>query len=395
MLKSDFEYHLPEERIATHPLAQRDQSKLLVFRNEIQDHHFNELPELLPQGSQLIFNNTKVIKARLHFTKTLGAKPIEVFCLTPHQQSVEEAMDARGEVLFECMVGNLKRWKDHELRMEWGDGLWLEARKRERVADVFVVQFNWSKDLSFSHLLEEAGKIPLPPYMNRTAEESDEDRYQTVYAETSGSVAAPTAGLHFTPEVFNGLSQHHHECVELTLHVGAGTFRPLSEGAVDQHDMHAEELLISRDWLQKYLRHSGPKFAVGTTSLRTLESSHWMGVKLLQQGALEPLDQFDAYSLDGSITPQRSFSALLNYLERHDLEQIALQTQLMIRPGYTMKTVQGILTNFHQPGSTLLLLVSAGIGNRWRSVYDHALKNDYRFLSYGDSSLLYFNTPHS
>ena len=390
MLKSDFEYHLPDERIATHPLAERDQSKLLVFDGEIQDRTFAELPEILPAGSQLIFNNTKVIKARLHFTKTEGAKPIEVFCLTPHNQSVEEAMEARGEVLFECMVGNLKRWKNHELRMELGPGLWLEARNRGRLGDIFVIHFTFPEAHTFSHILEEAGKIPLPPYMNRAAEASDEDRYQTVYAHTSGSVAAPTAGLHFTPRVFENLEHHGHRSFELTLHVGAGTFRPLSDGAVDAHEMHAEEILLSRSWLEAYLEHKGKKFAVGTTSLRTLESAHWMGVKLIQHGQLEPLNQFDAYSLDSGIHVREAFEVLLSYLKREGLEQIALHTQLMIRPGYVMKTVHGIITNFHQPGSTLLLLVSAGIGNRWKNIYEFALNNGYRFLSYGDSSLLYF-----
>lgn len=390
MQKSDFHYDLPQEKIAVHPLAQRDQSKLLVFDGSPKDYTFLDLPSLLPEKSQLFFNNTRVIRARLHFTKTEGAKPIEVFCLTPHLQSVEESMNATGEVKFECLVGNLKRWKDHPLHLSLSEKLVLTAEKGERLGDMFVINFSWNSEQTFSEVLEIAGKIPLPPYMNRDAEEEDTERYQTVYASSNGSVAAPTAGLHFTPAVFKAMDEAEHSRVELTLHVGAGTFKPLSDGAVDDHDMHAEEILIEQSWLENYLNHEGSKFAVGTTSLRTLESCHWIGVKLLSGGDFENLGQFDAYSLPQTITTQESFAALLAYLKDHKIQTAALKTQLMIRPGYTMKSVQGIITNFHQPGSTLLLLVSAGIGDIWRDVYDHALSNGYRFLSYGDSSLLYF-----
>ena len=391
MQKSDFHYDLPQERIATHPLEQRDQSKLLVYRDGIEDRHFAELPAVLPSGSQLIFNNTRVVKARLHFIKTEGAKPIEIFCLTPHQQSVEESMDARQQVYFECLVGNLKRWKDHPLHLDLTPELRLTAEKGERLGDMFVISFRWNSEDSFSDILELAGKIPLPPYMNREADEDDVDRYQTVYAASNGSVAAPTAGLHFTPQVFSDLQAAGHERVEVTLHVGAGTFKPLSDGKVDEHDMHAEEIIVDRTWLEQYLEHSGPKFAVGTTSLRTLESCHWIGTQLLNSGTLNHLDQFDAYQLPQSTTTTEAFNALLNYLKSAQLSSIALKTRLLIRPGYTMKSVQGIITNFHQPGSTLLLLVSAGIGEDWRNVYQHAMDHDYRFLSYGDSSLLHFH----
>ncbi len=391
MQKSDFLYDLPEHRIATHPLYERDQSKLLVFDGNIDDHDFSHLPTLLPSGSQLIFNNTKVIKARLRFTKTEGAKPIEVFCLNPYDQSVEEAMEALRSIRFECMVGNLKRWKDHPLHLELADDLTLTAVKGERSGQGFIINFSWTGSYTFSEVLNIAGQIPLPPYMNRDAEEDDIERYQTVYAANNGSVAAPTAGLHFTPKVLGQLDSKGHQRLELTLHVGAGTFKPLGEGDISAHEMHAEEIILSRDWLKNYLEHDGNKFAVGTTSLRTLESCHWIGVKLMTSGILENLGQFDAYELDQEVSTKEAYKELLSHLEEHGIESMALQTQLMIRPGYTMKSVQGIITNFHQPGSTLLLLVSAGIGDSWKSVYEHALENDYRFLSYGDSSLLYFN----
>jgi len=391
MKKSDFEYHLPEERIATYPLKQRDESKLLVFDGKIKDRLFKDLPELIPNESQLIFNNTRVIKARLHFVKTDGAKPIEIFCLTPHKQSVEESMNAQGSVLFECLIGNLKKWKDQALQLDLPSGIVLKAHRKERLGNVFVILFEWGTDTSFSVILEQAGKIPLPPYMNREAEVNDIDRYQTVYAENNGSVAAPTAGLHFTEEVFQRLNMLGHERMELTLHVGAGTFKPLSEGDINAHDMHAEEILVTRAWIQQYLNHHGAKFAVGTTSLRTLESCHWIGNNLLTHGRLEHLGQFDAYALPQERSTKECFKALLDELKQRDLQSIALKTQLMIRPGYQMKSVQGIITNFHQPGSTLLLLVSAGIGDSWNEVYQHALDNEYRFLSYGDSSLLYFD----
>ena len=390
MRKSDFEYDLPEERIATYPLAQRDESKLLVFDGKIEDRLFKDLPVLIPSKSQLIFNNTRVIRARLHFTKTQGAKPIEIFCLTPHGQSVEESMNAQGSVLFECLIGNLKKWKNHALELVLPGGIVLKAHRKDRLGDVFVVLFEWDTNTSFSVILEQAGKIPLPPYMNREAEANDIDRYQTVYAENNGSVAAPTAGLHFTQEVFQRMNMLGHERMELTLHVGAGTFKPLSDGDINAHDMHAEEILITQTWLQQYLNHEGPKFAVGTTSLRTLESCHWIGNNLLTHGQLEPLGQFDAYALPQERTTRECFKALLHELKQRGLQSISLKTQLMIRPGYHMKSVRGILTNFHQPGSTLLLLVSAGIGDSWKAVYQHGLDNAYRFLSYGDSSLLYF-----
>ena len=391
MNKSDFIYDLPEERIAAFPLKERDQSKLLVYRDgQIEDRTFFELPEVLPARSQLLFNNTRVVRARLHFIKTEGAKPIEVFCLGPHGQSVEESMDARGVVRFECLVGNLKRWKDHPITMPLEAGVMLEATKIERHDAIWVIQFHWNSTHSFAEILEQAGKIPLPPYMNREANEDDSERYQTVYAENNGSVAAPTAGLHFTPQVFERMDALGHERVELTLHVGAGTFKPLGDGAVNDHEMHAEEIIIEKTWLENYLAHEGPKFAVGTTSLRTLESCHWIGTKLLTTGIFEHLGQFDAYELDPNITPQQSFRALLQHLEAHQCSAMSAKTQLMIKPGYTMKTTVGIVTNFHQPGSTLLLLVSAGIGTVWKDLYYHALTANYRFLSYGDSSLLYF-----
>jgi S-adenosylmethionine:tRNA ribosyltransferase-isomerase len=390
MQKSDFIYHLPEHRIATHPLTRRDQSKLLVFDGGISDQEFADLPQQLPTNSQLIFNNTRVIKARLRFTKTAGAKPIEVFCLNPYEQSIEDAMEAHQSVRFECLVGNLKRWKNHSLELELRNDLVLKCLKGERSGQGFIIDFTWTGDYTFSEVLNIAGQIPLPPYMNRDAEDSDIQRYQTVYAANNGSVAAPTAGLHFTPEVLHNLELKGHKRIELTLHVGAGTFKPLGDGNINNHEMHAEEIILSSSWLKSYLNHEGPKFAVGTTSLRTLESCHWIGVNYLQTGNIANLGQFEAYQLTSEYKTIDAFKALLDYFEKNAISTLALQTKLMIKPGYIIKSVDGIITNFHQPGSTLLMLISSGIGKRWKEVYEHALAKDYRFLSYGDSSLLYF-----
>jgi S-adenosylmethionine:tRNA ribosyltransferase-isomerase len=391
MHKSEFTYELPEDRIAVAPLKIRDQSKLLVYKNDgIEDKKFTDLPEVLPDNTLLFFNNTRVVKARLHFTKTEGAKPIEIFCLTPHAQSVEESMNAVGSVKFECLVGNLKRWKDHPLHLQLPDGTELTAVRGDRVGPIFVIHFTWNSLQPFSEILECAGKIPLPPYMNREAASSDEERYQTVYAKSNGSVAAPTAGLHFTPKVFNALKTKGHQWQEITLHVGAGTFKPLEDGPVNNHEMHAEEILLSTNWLDKFLTHEGPVFAVGTTSLRTLESCHWLGAHLLEGRSLQSLGQFDAYELPQNYTAHQTFKALRDELTMLGISEIAVKTQLMIKPGYSFKTVNGLVTNFHQPGSTLLLLVSAGVGDDWRNIYTHALENEYRFLSYGDSSVLYF-----
>lgn len=391
MQKSDFEYDLPNSRIAVHPLSERDQSKLLVFKEGmIRDQLFTDLPAQLPPQSQLIFNNTRVVRARLHFVKTEGAKPIEIFCLGPHAQSVEEAMNSVHKVNFECLVGNLKRWKDHPLELALENGTILRAEKISRNGAYWVISFTWDSDLAFAQVLEWAGKIPLPPYMNRDASSDDVERYQTVYAHTNGSVAAPTAGLHFTDRVFQSLEKAGHSKVELTLHVGAGTFKPLGEGEIEAHQMHDEEIILSQQWLEEYLGHQGPKIAVGTTSLRSLESFHWIGAKLIETGELSPLGQFEAYTLNPSLTVTQTYSALLDALKQRGIMELALHTQLMIKPGYSFKTVKGIVTNFHQPGSTLLLLVSAGVGEQWRDIYTHALNHDYRFLSYGDSSLLLF-----
>ena len=390
MKKEQFQYDLPEERIAHEPLPERDQSLLLRYQNGVvSDHSFVELPDLLPAGSQLVFNNTRVVQARLHFTKTEGVKPIEIFCLGPHLQSVEESMRSVGRVSFECLIGNLKRWKDHPLHLPLSNGIVLEAQRGERNGNYFVVHFHWNGPQTFAEILSEAGKIPLPPYMNREAGAEDVVRYQTVYAASEGSVAAPTAGLHFTERILEALEARGHQRLELTLHVGAGTFKPLEDGDIDAHEMHSEELLLSSQWLQSYLNHKGPKFAVGTTSLRTLESTYWMGVRLLEGGPLQNLGQRDAYELPQHYSVEKAFTAVLLALDHLGTSVHPIATQLMIKPGYRIRTVGGLVTNFHQPGSTLLLLVSAFIGERWREVYQHALKNGYRFLSYGDSSLIY------
>jgi S-adenosylmethionine:tRNA ribosyltransferase-isomerase len=392
MTKEHFNYDLPEDRIAHEPLPERDQSLLLQYKDgAVSDHLFTALPELLPQNSQLIFNNTRVVKARLHFTKTEGAKPIEIFCLGPHKQSVEEAMRAVGAVAFECLIGNLKRWKDHPLHLRLANSITLEAVRGERDGNYFVVHFSWNGTQTFAEVLAEAGKIPLPPYMNREAGAQDVARYQTVYAASEGSVAAPTAGLHFTERILQSLKARGNDRLELTLHVGAGTFKPLDDGDIDAHEMHSEELLLTTAWLEQYLKHQGPKFAVGTTSLRTLESTYWMGVRLLEGGTLGNLGQRDAYELPQHYSVGKAYGAVLEELERLEVSVLPVGTRLMIKPGYRVHTIAGLITNFHQPGSTLLLLVSACIGERWREVYRHALEGEYRFLSYGDSSLLYLD----
>ena len=414
---SDYNYDLPDERIAKFPIAQRDHSKLLVYKHgEVSDDVFHHLPTYLPQGALMIFNNTKVIQARLHFRKETGAL-IEVFLMEPAEPTDYELMfQTTGHCSWLCMIGNLKKWKEGSLKRDFeikgnkltlsatmrrGDALGSEAQ--EMVAKGggtnYWVDFDWDNDkVSFAEILEAVGELPIPPYLNRKTEESDKTTYQTVYSKIKGSVAAPTAGLHFTDAVLKDLDAHGIDREEVTLHVGAGTFKPVKSLEIEGHQMHTEYIVVHRRSLEKLIKHECRVIAVGTTSVRTIESLYYMGVHLLKHPEANEEDlhvkQWDPYELseDGNlldrITPMQAIQAIIDYLDRNGLEALHSSTQIIIAPGYQYKIVKMLVTNFHQPQSTLLLLVSAFLKGDWRKVYDYALSHDFRFLSYGDSSLL-------
>ncbi|MGM9512585.1 S-adenosylmethionine:tRNA ribosyltransferase-isomerase [Larkinella sp. GY13] len=393
---SDFQYDLPDGRIARFPLAQRDRSKLLEYsRGKITHRSFFDLPDQLPQNSLLVFNDTKVIPARLHFQRSTGAV-IELFLLNPvpADRLVSEAMQDKNRSLWQCMIGNRKRWKPDEVltkEIRVGDHT-IVVRAHWHDPEQSHVRFEWTPDdESFAAILHETGKIPLPPYLNRDVTEADKETYQTVYSRIEGAVAAPTAGLHFTPEIFERLTQKGIRTDYLTLHVGAGTFQPIKTTDVRQHAMHTEQVVYSRQNLETLLDQNGPVIAVGTTSMRSLESLYWFGVRLLKKEA-EPfhLDQQYAYAFPEDELPPRSeaLQAVLMHLQQTGQNQVIGHTGIYCMPGYRFRMVDGLVTNFHQPGSTLILLVAAFIGEDWRTIYNTALENDYRFLSYGDSSLL-------
>lgn len=414
---SDYNYDLPDERIAKFPIAQRDHSKLLVYKHgEVSDDVFHHLPTYLPQGALMIFNNTKVIQARLHFRKETGAL-IEVFLMEPAEPTDYELMfQTTGHCSWLCMIGNLKKWKegslkrdfeikDHKLTlsatMRRGDALGSEAQKMvaKGGGTNYWVDFDWDNEkVSFAEILEAVGELPIPPYLNRKTEESDKTTYQTVYSKIKGSVAAPTAGLHFTDVVLKDLDAHGIDREEVTLHVGAGTFKPVKSLEIEGHQMHTEYIVVHRRSLEKLIKHECRVIAVGTTSVRTIESLYYMGVHLLKHPEANEEDlhvnQWDPYefSEDGNlvdgITPLQAIQAIIDYLDRNGLEALHSSTQIIIAPGYQYKIVKMLVTNFHQPQSTLLLLVSAFLKGDWKKVYDYALSHDFRFLSYGDSSLL-------
>ena len=397
---SDYNYALPDERIAKFPIAQRDHSKLLVYRHgEITDDHFYNLPQYLPSGALMVFNNTKVIQARLHFRKETGAL-IEVFLLEPAAPTDYELMfQSRGQCAWLCMVGNLKKWKEGTLQrtLYVGDrDIVLSATRRGEHGKSHWVDFAWNDDtVSFAEILESVGELPIPPYLNRETQESDKVTYQTVYSKIKGSVAAPTAGLHFTDAVLANLDQHGIDREEITLHVGAGTFKPVKSETIDGHDMHTEYICVHRESLEKLIRHDASAIAVGTTSVRTLESLYYIGCKLVHNPDLSESelhvnqwDPYDAAAMTEGITPMEAIKAILAYLDANGLNALHTSTQIIIAPGYEYKIVKMLVTNFHQPQSTLLLLVSAFLHGDWRRVYDYALAHDFRFLSYGDSSLL-------
>lgn len=396
----DFQYELPEARIAKYPLPRRDQSKLLIYNSgTIEEKHFFNLPELLPSGTLLVYNNTKVILARLHFRKETGAL-IEVFCLEPYRPAdYALSFQQKGSVEWLCMVGNLKKWKGGMLKrtLTLGDGRSVElcAERGECHGTSHIVRFSWDdSSLSWADLLDSAGELPIPPYLNRESEERDKETYQTVYSRIKGSVAAPTAGLHFTPEVLAELDRKGVERCELTLHVGAGTFRPVKSESIGEHDMHTEWLSVSRKSLQQLIDHGAQATAVGTTSVRTLESLYYIGCILHRnpEASEEELHIPQWMPYEGTaqeeLPPTEALQAIVDYLDRHGMEALHSATQIIIAPGYKYHIVRKMITNFHQPQSTLLLLVSAFIGDDWRKVYDYALQHDFRFLSYGDSSLL-------
>ncbi|EJF10179.1 S-adenosylmethionine:tRNA ribosyltransferase-isomerase [Pontibacter sp. BAB1700] len=391
----DFVYELPDERIAKYPLPERDQSKLLYYKSHnIADHTFTDLPDLLPAGSLLVFNNTKVVQARLIFHKPTGGA-VEIFCLEPVKphREVQLAMQQTRSCTWKCLVGNNKRWKEGVLKIFFEGGV-VTAERDALQEGHFLIRFTWTPaELTFAEVLERCGRLPLPPYLNRELTPEDRTRYQTIYARNEGAVAAPTAGLHFTDQVMASLQAKGIESTYLTLHVGAGTFKPVKADTMEDHEMHAEQLMVSKQVVKQLLQHLGqPIIPVGTTSMRSLESLYWLGTLLQQQPGLKPeelhVTQWLPYDISTPPATTEALQTLLGYMERYQVEHLHASTQIIIAPGYTFRICSGLVTNFHQPESTLLLLVSALIGGDWKQVYQHALDNDYRFLSYGDSSLL-------
>ncbi len=421
----DFNYELPNEKIAKYPLEQRDQSKLLIYGGtgfsggaepisgelgpktengvSIRESIYANIADELPQGSLLVFNDTKVVEARLLFQKPTGGV-IELFCLEPADQyaDITTAMLQKGSVQWKCLVGGAKKWKEGAVVLEV-KGLKIQANKVEILPDCFLIEFSWDPaGISFAEVLHLAGDIPLPPYLNRETEESDKERYQTIYAKHDGSVAAPTAGLHFTEYVFAQLAQKQIQKGYVTLHVGAGTFKPVKAAQMKDHEMHAEFIDVQKSTIEQLLEHvSKGIIAVGTTSLRTLESLYWIGVKTIHNPSLATADlsvsQWEPYqhaeenaeNKGKAYSAEESLTALLQWMEKNNAERIITKTQIIIAPGYTFRIIRALVTNFHQPQSTLLLLISAIVGDDWRRIYEYALTHEYRFLSYGDGSILW------
>ena len=397
----DYTYDLPNERIAKYPLEQRDASLLLVYSGRQISHAvFRQLGDFLPSGAMLVFNDTRVIHARMLFRRPSGAL-IECFCLEPaNHLSPEQVFTSSDPVSWICMVGNLKKWKEDSLEKTFsgskGDCT-LYASKKSQSADGLEVEFSWSnKYYSFAEVMECCGELPIPPYLNRDAEEGDEIRYNTVYAEQEGSVAAPTAGLHFTTDLISQLAASGRSLLRLTLHVGAGTFKPVKSERIGEHKMHSERIQVKKLALEELvlqLEKGSPVVAVGTTAVRTLESIYWLGCALAKNiGYASPLvvSQWQPYDMlpDEMLSPQEAVRAVLLYLEKEDMDELTAFTEIIIAPGYTFRMVDGLITNFHQPDSTLLLLVAALVGDDWRKIYSYAMDNNFRFLSFGDSSLL-------
>ena len=392
----EYNYPLPDERIAKHPLEQRDQCKLLVrnHEGEITEHIFNELPSLLPNDAMLIYNNTRVINARLRFRKSEGGALIEIFCLEPVAPSDYAVNFAKTEECsWLCFVGNSKRWKQGDLSAVItidGVDITLYATRINKEGNASIVRFSWDNSAyTFAQIIAAAGEIPIPPYLNRSTEDSDNKDYQTVYSHIDGSVAAPTAGLHFTPEVLEEVSKRGIPRRELTLHVGAGTFQPVKSDSIGEHEMHSEFIAVPKTLIEELASTSRQVFAVGTTSVRTLESLYHIGCLISQNEWCGELPQWYPYSENHPrLSVADSLNAIVKYLDESGSETLIASTRVIIAPGYKYEIVKGIITNFHQPQSTLLLLVSAFVGGDWRAMYDFALAHDFRFLSYGDASLL-------
>ncbi|WP_289126189.1 MULTISPECIES: S-adenosylmethionine:tRNA ribosyltransferase-isomerase [Bacteroidaceae] len=394
---SEYNYPLPDERIAKFPLTVRDQSKLLVYRHgEVSEDTFTSLPEYLEQGELMVFNNTKVIQARLHFRKETGAL-IEVFCLEPIQPNdYVLSFQQTQKCSWLCMIGNQKKWKEGALSRVVdvkGKQVTLTATRGECRGTSHWIDFEWNDDsITFADLLEVVGELPIPPYLNRDTQESDKETYQTVYSKIKGSVAAPTAGLHFTERVLKALDAHGIDREELTLHVGAGTFKPVKSEEIEGHEMHTEYISVNKQTIEKLIAHEGCAIAVGTTSVRTLESLYYIGVVISRNPDANQeelhVQQWMPYEENNGISTIQALQYILDYLNRHHMEALHTSTQIIIAPGYEYKIVKKIVTNFHQPQSTLLLLVSAFVKGDWRKIYNYALGHDFRFLSYGDSSLL-------
>ena len=392
----DYNYSLPDERIAKYPLHQRDASKLLCYRNNNPvEYSFKDLPSLLPEDSVMVFNDTKVVPARLHFQRASGAH-IEIFCLEPVLPEEYVTMFAvTDRCRWKCIVGNVKRWKNDTLALYNPDSdevvaeMGLKADLIERQGETSIVEFSWDNGAQFSRVLEICGSIPIPPYLNRDTEDIDLERYQTLYARYRGSVAAPTAGLHFTEPVLEAIRAKNIATETVCLHVGAGTFLPVKSSLVSEHTMHREPFVIKLDFLEKLVAKTGKLIAVGTTSVRTLESLYYLGVKCIEKGRPEDVTQWEPYLREYPYTLQESLNAIISYMKANSLTELQTGTSIIIVPGYQFKVVDVLVTNFHQPQSTLLLLISAFVKGDWKNIYDFALNNNFRFLSYGDSSVLF------
>lgn len=392
---SEYNYELADERIAKFPKAERDHSKLLIYRHgEVGEDVFYNLPKYLPKGALMVMNNTKVIQARLHFRKSTGAL-IEIFLLEPALPAdYEQMFQTTGHCEWLCLVGNLKKWKEGTLSNEMGGEKASATRMGEQGTSQRIA-FDWTGGRSFAEVIDQLGELPIPPYLNRETQESDKTTYQTVYSKIKGSVAAPTAGLHFTDRVLADLEAHGIEREELTLHVGAGTFKPVKSETIGQHEMHTETVAVKRQTIEKLLAHDAQAIAVGTTSVRTLESLYYMGLKVMRNPDVKEeelhVEQWEPYGAslnEKSVSASEALRVLLDWMDRNGLKTLHSATQIIIAPGYEYKIVKMLITNFHQPQSTLLLLVSAFVKGDWRKIYDYALSHEFRFLSYGDSSLL-------
>jgi S-adenosylmethionine:tRNA ribosyltransferase-isomerase len=389
----DFNYSLPEERIRVIPLEDRAAAKLLVYnKGEIQDSVFSNLPNVLQPGDLLVFNNSKVIPARIIFQKESGAF-IEIMCLAPFGTSYTEAFSAHDSVSFTAYIGNSKRWKEGklELKINWNnspESVFIERKGIEK--DAFIVEFTWNFNAVFSEVIEAIGQVPLPPYFQRKPVANDVSRYQTVFAKTEGSVAAPTAGLHYTEEVLSALKENGVNQAQVCLHVGAGTFKPVSSERIEDHEMHAEFFEVTRACIQSLLNCNGRVIAAGTTSMRTLESLYWLGVRVLEGKEVDVVDQWESYFSTSSYSKEEALNALLGHLDATQRESICASSSICIAPGYRFKICSGLQTNYHQPKSTLLLLIAATVGEEWKRIYAHALEREYMFLSYGDTMLIWF-----